>query len=672
MSPRRRPSRPCRPDHGPGRHDGLRRTASRTRQPGQHGGHLNEGAHCNGHFNLPSRAITFEGAGTGATLDGQGESQILSGSGVGNTTIRNLTFVDGQGFNEDGGAIQLEETDSSTGPTIEGNTFLSNHAGSGSRGGAVALSGNPNQDNKQARGGGGSVVLRDNAFGGPDEGNFAPDGGGAVYIEAFFRTVTVEDNAFSDNESGNDRGGGPNIVEASRATLTGNQFSRNQAGDDGGGASVDACVAEITGNVFTANRIGGGSSSLNGGGLFLTGTSCFATLTRGDAVGTVQAGNRFRGNAISGADYDGSTSGHGAGESIQYLDVISTSDRYVGNEITDTTTGYGGGLSYTGFSSTPLVARNLVATGNEIAVAPQQIPSRGAFPGDSMGGGAFLSGNGQDSAFEIQDATIQGNTALGGSGISGERRREGLTRAEAQTGETQQLDNSIVFGNTGASDVKGNLFDGEIDGFTDARDVRSSDVCVEGAPHADGDPNSNVCVDPQLKGPATDENVDQTATSPTIDAGDNSLVAGDLSKDYAGDGRKLGAQVDMGADEYKPPTVEPEPTPTPTAQTPAPPAPQGAVQGQTQRSCTSKRVFRIRIRVPRGKKARSAVVRVNHKKVKVVRGKRLRAPVRLRGLPKGKFTVKITVRLTNGKKITGKRTYHTCIPKLPGDGPPRV
>jgi hypothetical protein len=60
---------------------------------------------------------------------------------------------------------------------------------------------------------------------------------------------------------------------------------------------------------------------------------------------------------------------------------------------------------------------------------------------------------------------------------------------------------------------------------------------------------------------------------------------------------------------------------------PAAPAPQGAVQGQTQRSCVSRRRFSIRIRVPQ---------------------------------------------LTNGKKITGKRTYHTCIPKLPGDGPPKV
>ena len=53
---------------------------------------LDEGARCVGHFNLPSRAITFEGAGSGATLDGVGESQILSGTNVGATTIRNLAL----------------------------------------------------------------------------------------------------------------------------------------------------------------------------------------------------------------------------------------------------------------------------------------------------------------------------------------------------------------------------------------------------------------------------------------------------------------------------------------------------------------------------------------------------------------------------------------------------
>ena len=192
-----------------------------------------------------------------------------------------------------------------------------------------------------------------------------------------------------------------------------------------------------------------------------------------------------------------------------------------------------------------------------------------------------------------------------------------------------------------------------------------SDVCVEGAAHAG---SGNICADPHLAEPEGDGTVDQKASSPTINKGDNSLVDSDLTGDYAGDARVLGGTVDMGADEFQSPTVEPEPTVQPPA--PAPAA--GGVAGVQQRSCTSKREFRIRIRVPKGKKALSAVVRVNGKKVKVVRGKRLRAPVRLRGLPKGQFKVRITIRLANGKRISGVRTYHTCIPKLPGDGPPKV
>ena len=47
----------------------------------------------------------------------------------------------------------------------------------------------------------------------------------------------------------------------------------------------------------------------------------------------------------------------------------------------------------------------------------------------------------------------------------------------------------------------------------------------------------------------------------------------------------------------------------------------------------------------------------------MIRGRRLRAPVNLRGLPKGTFTVRIVATRTNGRRITGRRTYHTCVPK---------
>jgi hypothetical protein len=32
----------------------------------------------------------------------------------------------------------------------------------------------------------------------------------------------------------------------------------------------------------------------------------------------------------------------------------------------------------------------------------------------------------------------------------------------------------------------------------------------------------------------------------------------------------------------------------------------------------------------------------------------------------------ITVRLRGGKKVSGTRTYHTCMPHRPGNGPPRI
>lgn len=86
----------------------------------------------------------------------------------------------------------------------------------------------------------------------------------------------------------------------------------------------------------------------------------------------------------------------------------------------------------------------------------------------------------------------------------------------------------------------------------------------------------------------------------------------------------------------------------------------------TKTSCVSRRAFSIRLRERKGQKIASAVVRVNGKKVATRRGKRLTAPVNLKGLPSGKFTVEITAKLKNGKTKKGKRTYNTCAKKRPG------
>ena len=116
------------------------------------------------------------------------------------------------------------------------------------------------------------------------------------------------------------------------------------------------------------------------------------------------------------------------------------------------------------------------------------------------------------------------------------------------------------------------------------------------------------------------------------------------------------------------PPPEPQPPAQPTTQPPA-----GNVKDRlhfadlvtlpSAKRCVSRRAFRIRLRKRSGIPYRSATVSVNGRRVKVVKGKRLTAPVDLRGLPAGRVVVRVSVMLADGTRLTGKRTYRTCTPK---------
>ena len=75
----------------------LRSPVGAQRGPGFGTVTLDEGQSCNDHFDLPSRSITLQGGGSGATLTGlsKGNFQILAGHNTASTTIRNLTFLEG-------------------------------------------------------------------------------------------------------------------------------------------------------------------------------------------------------------------------------------------------------------------------------------------------------------------------------------------------------------------------------------------------------------------------------------------------------------------------------------------------------------------------------------------------------------------------------------------------
>lgn len=580
-----------------------------------------------GGFRMPNdQTITLKGL-AGATLDGNTEEpdeqdRILRGFDVAGSLITGLIFQHGDVGSGSGGAIEITGSDP---VAIEGNTFHDNTAGNG---GAVFVALGFTDKRKL---GTDRISIRGNSFGSSDGSNVARFLGGGVDV----------------------------VSQSLPVDLSGNTFSENTAGEGGGGALLNVCASgsTIDGNQFLENAVvlsqDTDTSSVAGGGLLLSRDFCNAQrpgirATAADFDAT-QSGNRFLANRLDAGPADAA----GAGEAISAAAVQSTDDRFAGNKINSSNSGAdleGGGLSVASAGLVDFEARNLVASGNAVSKGGE-------------GGGIYF---GRQTEMRLFDSTIVNNTANTGPGVAG------------GCFDRLKLYNGIVFGNTGTSEISG--FGGcskapRAEG--DELDVRATDACIAGdsgpVPYP-GD-SGNICSDPKLTVTAGG-GVDQTAASPTLDAGTDSLVPDDLSKDYAGDGRILdadganGARVDMGADEYVTPTPTPEPGPTPTQ--PSAPAPAGAVLGTQQRSCASKRSFRIRIRVPHGKKALSAVVRVNGKRVKVVRGKRLRAPVRLRGLPKGTFKVKITLRLRGGKRLSGTRTYHTCRPHLPGNGPPPV
>ena len=98
------------------------------------------------------------------------------------------------------------------------------------------------------------------------------------------------------------------------------------------------------------------------------------------------------------------------------------------------------------------------------------------------------------------------------------------------------------------------------------------------------------------------------------------------------------------------------------ASTAAPAAAQVSAQS-IRKACLSRRSFRIRIRTRKADPVVRATVTVNGRTVQTIRGRRVTAPVKLTGLPKGRTIVRIIAKTKSGKTLRGKRTYHPCTAK---------
>lgn len=85
----------------------------------------------------------------------------------------------------------------------------------------------------------------------------------------------------------------------------------------------------------------------------------------------------------------------------------------------------------------------------------------------------------------------------------------------------------------------------------------------------------------------------------------------------------------------------------------------------SSKRCLSKRTIRLRVRKAADAKVVYAQIRVTGKRTRTVIGRALNSAIDLRGLPKGTIKVRVRVLLSNGKTITGSRTYRTCAKRKP-------
>jgi len=107
--------------------------------------------------------------------------------------------------------------------------------------------------------------------------------------------------------------------------------------------------------------------------------------------------------------------------------------------------------------------------------------------------------------------------------------------------------------------------------------------------------------------------------------------------------------------------------------------PQGAAQAPNggsglgrSRVCASRRSFAVHLRRGYRRRVLSARVLVGRRVVARMRRGAYRAQINLRGLPVGRVTIRIVMRLSNGRTVSDIRRYHPCIRRRPAHALGRV
>ena len=329
--------------------------------------------------------ITIDGAGTGRDMN-------LTGTGIGNFTVRGLTFLRNCG-NSSYGALRIAGGTGST-LLVDSCQFLS-PTNTGSSGIGLEVVSGQN-----------AMVTNCTAIGNSGNAN-----GTGIQIQGVSGSVAVGKCYLSANKGS----GGVSVSGAGSANFTGNNFSGNPNGSITASAS-----GQLT---FTANSIVGNSvASLNGASLLAAGNifrGNSGTTLNGSSSLTV-SNNVFKDNSHGGRDGTGTISVGGG-------NVVVTGNMFSGNSCVNTEGNFG-----------VVVAGGLVCSGSSLSVIGN------TFTGNSSSR-TFYGAGGCGALWVRSSANIASNTFTGNSAISS---GGGLYCTAAST-----LSGNVFTGNSGGGAV---------------------------------------------------------------------------------------------------------------------------------------------------------------------------------------------------------------------------
>ena len=426
------------------------------------------------------------------------------------------------------------------------------------------------------------------------------------------------------------------------------------------------------------STIDGNTASLGGG--------IYAFQDNTECPGISHAGHA---SARAGA-HAGASTAHPAliGFDAANLAIEQSTIAYNRAEENDREGGYGGGIYEEGSFFDPIVnstiadnfATNdgggIAAAGGDFDALINDTVFNNTVEPETPSTAAKRLGRDGNSAGKLAHAAVQG-IAQGGPGSN--------LATEVENGSGIGLRNTIVAEPKGQENCEGEIFP-LLEGGGYNLDYPSNSLPEEALDTCGLEEEHNLRgVNPQLEeelknngGPT--QTLALQAGSPAIgfvsmaedceepESGDGPAMLGEHGEvlapvDQRGVGRPglPGRGCDIGAYEYQaPPAVTPPATPTTTTTSVLP------FKITISPQCASKRDITIHIQNVKRLGIVSAVISIDGHSKKTLTGKRLTAAIDLRGLPTGTFTVKIVARRRDGRKLTGKRVYHTCHSKLPG------